>query len=136
MAEMDPAQFPRIYRAITRKSWYDATSRRVSHAAFILRSRDAGLSVLKAVGCSRDNCLATLDPCFGEFSLETNRVRDLGLLVVDDEPDAPDFSENHAEITNIPINPVTLEERKRAEDLASDLAEISTLHYDRYDKYA
>jgi len=136
MAEMDAAQFPRIYRAITRKSWYDANSRKVSHAAFVLRSRDTGLSVLKAVGCSRDNCLASLDPCFGEFVLDTNRVTDLGLTVVDDELDSADFSENHAEITNIPINPVTNEEKKRVEDLASDLAEISSLHYDRYDKFA
>jgi len=58
------------------------------------------------------------------------------LTVVDDELDSADFSENHAEITNIPINPVTNEEKKRVEDLASDLAEISSLHYDRYDKFA
>ncbi|MEK6321588.1 MAG: hypothetical protein AABN33_07890 [Acidobacteriota bacterium] len=53
--------------------------------------------------------------------LETNRVRGLGLGVVDDEPDAPDFSPNHAEINKIPINPTTFEEKRRAEDLASEL---------------
>jgi hypothetical protein len=136
MPETDSAHHPRIYRAITRKSWYDANSRRVSHAAFVLRSRDTGLSVLKAVGCSRDNCVASLDTCFGEFVLDINQVRDLGLMVVDDEPDSPDFSENRAEIIEIPINPVTDEEKLRAEDLATDLANLSTLHYDRYDNYA
>lgn len=68
--------------------------------------------------------------------LETNRVRDLGLGVVDDEPDAPDFSPNHAEINQIPINPTTDEEKRRAEDLATELADLSTLYYDRYDSYA
>ncbi len=68
--------------------------------------------------------------------LETNRVRDLGLGVVDDEPDAADFSPNHAEINQIPINPTTDEEKRRAEDLATDLADLSTLYYDRYNSYA
>src|SRR5437588_9108143 len=134
MPDTDPAQFPNIYRAITRKSWYNAATRKVSHAAFILRTQEAGLSVLKAVGCSRDICLASQRDCFGEFVLETTRVRNLGLRVVDDRPNAPDFSENHAEITNIPTSPVTFEEKKLAEHLAYDLAEISILHHDLYDK--
>jgi hypothetical protein len=135
MPETDSAQHPNLYRAITKKRWYDATSRKVSSAAFILRSRETGLSVLKAVGCSREICHAGLGECFGEFVLQTIRVRDLGLAVVDDEPDALDFSENHAEITELPINPVTDEERRRAEDLATDLANLSSLHYDRNDNY-
>ncbi|MDQ2855147.1 MAG: hypothetical protein M3R68_02370 [Acidobacteriota bacterium] len=64
--------------------------------------------------------------------METARVRKLGLGVVDDEPDAPDLSENHAEIIRIPT---TSEDKKRAEDLATDLAAVSTLHYDRHDIY-
>ncbi len=136
MPETDFAQYPNIFRAISKPRWYDVRSRRVSGEAFKLRSTDTGLSVLKAVDCSRDNCLAGLDRCLGEFVLDTDQVRELGLKVVDDEPDAPNYSENHAEITNIPFNPVTLEEKKRVEDLASALAEISRLHYDRYDKYA
>ena len=136
MPETDSAQNPNIFRAILKPRWYDVSSRRVSGEAFKLRSTDTGLSVLKAVGCSLGRCLAGLDPCLGEFVLDTDQVRDLGLRVVDDEPDALDHSENHAEITNIPFNPVTLEEKKRVEDLASALAEISRLHYDRYDKFA
>jgi hypothetical protein len=135
MPDTDSAQHPNIFRAVTKKRWYDATSRRVSSWAFKLRSRDTGLSVLKAVGCSREICLAAQRDCFGEFVLETARVRDLGLAVVDDEPDAPDFSENHAEITRIPINPTTFDEKQRAEDLATELANLSTLHYDRHNSY-
>ena len=134
MPETDSAQYPRIYRAIAKKRWYDASSRKVSSAAFVLRSGEAGLSVLKTVGCSREICLAGLR-CYREFVLETDRVRDLGLEVVDDEPNAPDFSQNHAEINQIPINPTTLEEIRRAEDLATDIADLSTVHYDRYDTY-
>ena len=91
---------------------------------------------MKAVGCSEGVCLAGLDLCSGEFVLETNRVRDVGLEVVDDEPDAFDFSENHAEIILIPLNPTTFEEKQRVEDLASELAELSRLHYDRYNRFA
>ncbi len=68
--------------------------------------------------------------------MQTERVRELGLRVVDDEPAARDFSENHAEITQIPINPMTVEEKQRAEDLATELAGLSSLHFDRYDSYA
>jgi hypothetical protein len=135
MPETDSAQHPNIFRAILKKRWYDVGSRRVSSEAFKLRSTDTGLSVLKAVGCSREVCLAEQRDCFGEFVLETNRVKGLGLAVVDDEPDAADFSENHAEITQIPVNPVTDEDRRRLEDLATDLANLSTLHYDRHNSY-
>src|SRR6266849_2815597 len=99
MPETDSALYPRIYRAVTKKRWYDVTSRRVSSAAFVLRSRETGLSVLKTVGCSREICIAGQRDCYGEFVLETNRVRGLGLGVVDDELDATDFSPNHAEIS-------------------------------------
>ena|SRR6266853_7026321 len=136
MPDTDSAQHPNIFRAITKKRWYNASSRRVSPWAFRLRSQDAGLSVLKAVGCSREICLAAQRDCFGEVVLQTERVRELGLRVVDDEPAARDFSENHAEITQIPINPMTVEEKQRAEDLATELAALSSLHFDRYDSYA
>jgi len=135
MPQTDPTKHAIIFRAIARKGWYDATSGTVSGFAFKLRSRELGLSVLKAAGCSRENCLAGLNQCFGEFHLEMNRVRDLGLEVVDDNPDAADFSENHAEIVGIPIDPVTVEDKQRAEDLASDLADFSSLYYDRFGSY-
>ena len=82
MSDTDPAQSPNIYRAITRRSWYDADTRKVSHAAFVLRAQDTGLSVLKVVGCSRDICLARQRDCFGEFILETTSVTNLGLRLL------------------------------------------------------
>ncbi len=118
-----------------KRSWYDAASQRVLSAAFVLRGQDTGLSVLKAVGCSPQDCLADLNRCFGEFVVETDRVMGLGLRVVDDEPDAADFSDNHAEIIGIPAGRATPEDVKIAEDFASELAELSTLHYDRHDSY-
>ena len=124
MPETDSAKYPSVFRAISKKRWYEVSSRRVSAEAFKLRSTDTGLSVLKIVGCAREICLATLDPCFGELILQTNRVILLGLEVVDDDPEASDFSENHAEIIGIPANPTTLEEKKRAEDFASELAAL------------
>ncbi len=136
MPETDSAQYPNIFRAISKKRWYDGSSRRVSNEAYKLRPADTGLSFLKIVGCAQENCLARLNPCFGEFIIQTNRVIDLGLEVVDDDPEAPDFSENHAEIIGIPVNPMTLEEKKRVEDFASELAALSFLHYDRNDSYS
>src|SRR5713226_6475228 len=94
MPQTDPTKHAILFRAIAKKGWYEATSGTVSGFAFKLRSRELGLSVLKAAGCSRENCLAGLNHCFGEFLLETNRVRALGLRVVDDEPEDPGFHEN------------------------------------------
>src|SRR2546430_16472059 len=136
MSQTDPAKHTNIFRAIAKKRWYDANSGTISSFAFKVRSRETGLSVLKAVGCSRADCLAGLNHCFGEFLLETNRVRALGLRVVDDEPEDPGFHENNAEIIGIPIEPATVEEKLRVEDLASDLAELSSLYYDRYKCYS
>src|SRR2546428_12877583 len=106
MPETEPAKYPNIFRAIAKKHWYDADSRTISGFAFKLRSGETGLSVLKTVGCSPERCLAGLNQCFGEFLLETNSVQALGLSVVDDDPEVPDFDENHAEIIGIPIQPV------------------------------
>ena len=132
MPDTDSAQHPRIYRAISKRRWYQAASGRVDSAAFKLRTGDVGVSLAKDVdGCSMAICVARLITCFGEFVLETERARGLGLQVVDDEPDAVDFSENHAQIIGIPVNPATDDEKRRAEDLATDLAELSTLHHDR-----
>lgn len=118
-----------------KRSWFDAASQRVISAAFVLRGRETGLSVLKAVGCSPKDCFAGLNRCFGEFALETDRVIGLGLRIADDESDPADFSDNHAEIIGIPAGRGTPEDVKIAEDFASELSELSSLHYDRLDIY-
>lgn len=135
MPDTDSTQHPNVFRAISKKRWYDGGSQRVSSEAFKLRASETGLSVLKSVGCSPQVCHAGLDDCSGEFVLTTTRVTDLGLRVMDDQPNAHDYNENHAEITGLPIAPETLEGKQRVEDLAHDLAELSSLHYDRFSKY-
>jgi hypothetical protein len=69
--------------------------------------------------------------CYGEFVLETESVRALGLGVVDDDADSPDYQDNHAEITGLP----PYENKKLAEDRAGELTEISALHWDRFDRF-
>ena|SRR5260370_11883119 len=136
MPETDSGQYPRIYRAIGNKRWFRRESRTVDSAAFKLRSTDEGISLLKDVTiCSREFTASPLRDCFGEFVLETEQVRQLGLRVEDDEPDDPAFSENHAEIKGIPVNPRTDEDKLLAEDFATDLAALSSLHYDRFQTY-
>jgi hypothetical protein len=135
MPDTDAIQHPNVFRAISKKRWYDGSSQRVLPEAFKLRATETGLSVLKSVDCSQQVCLAGLVYCSGEFVLETIRVRDLGLRVIDDRPDAHDYNENHAEIMGLPINPETLKEKQRVEDLAHELAELSSLYYDRFAKY-
>lgn len=132
MPETDPVENPNIYRAISKRRWYVPRERRVLSIAFIRRPTDEGVSVLKRVdGCSRDNCLSNLRECFGEFILGTERVLALGLRILDDEPDNPGFSPNHAEIHGLPPP----EDEKAAEDAATPLAQMARLHYDRHGKF-
>lgn len=135
MPDIDAEQFPNIYRAIRSRRWYDPATQRVSSAAFVLRDQEIGLSALKGVNCSPQACLAGLNTCFGELALPTERVLNLGLQIVEDEPRAPEFRENHAQIIGIPIDRTTPAHVKLAEDFASSLAEMSSLHYDRHEKF-
>ena len=136
MPETDSAKHPHLYRAIRKHRWYDKVNRQVLSVAFEYRASDQGtLSVLKSVNRSREHCYAGLNECYGEFVLATDRVKALGLEVLDDEPDAENYSENHASIIGIPVHPENDEELKRAEDLRTHLASLSTLNYDRYGRY-
>jgi hypothetical protein len=131
MPDTDPVENPNIYRAISKKRWYVAAEQRVLSAAFLLRAGERGISVLKRDGCSVDVCRADLGTCEGEFILETQRVLALGLTLWDDEPDDPQFNENHAEILGLP----PYENPKEAEDAATPLAAMARLHYDRHNNY-
>lgn len=140
MPATDPSRHPRLYRSIMKKRWYDKTTRDVLPIAFKLKPKDEGkLSVLKSVNCSpgtREQCYAGLNECYGEFVLETARVITLGLEVHDDEPNAVDYSENHASIVGIPENPTTKEDVEQVNDFYAKLAELSRLHYDRLDHFS
>src|SRR5215216_6184719 len=116
MPDTDAARHPHIYRAIAKRGWYDVTNQEVTTAAFLYRPGEQELSVVKTVNCTRERCDARLSTCFGEFILETEQVRGLGLDVRDDDPNAEDYWENHASIVGIPVNPETEEDTQRAED--------------------
>ena len=131
MPETDVVLYTCLYRGIDKKRWYVTTEQKVLSAAFKLKPEEPGLSVLKAVGCSVTICLAGRNECYGEFSLVTERVLALGLRVLDDEPDDPHYSESHAEIRGLP----PFEDELRAEQLATALSEIASLHYDRFGKF-
>lgn len=136
MPDTDAVLYPRLYRAIKKKSWYQGTPKRIVSAAFMLRTGEPGLSLIKSPArCApintRENCGSNQNECYGEFVLETERIRELGLGVEEEEPDSPEFLENHVEITGLP----PLEDKLRAEDLASDLVEISQFHWDRFGKF-
>jgi hypothetical protein len=133
MPDTDPVENPNIYRAIKKKRWYVPTERKVLSAAFLLKEGEVGLSVLKRVGCAQgdDGCIAHLRECYGEFVLETQNVLDLDLRLVDDDPAGPEFSDNHAEIHGLP----PYDTPKEAEDAATPLALMATLHYDRDGRY-
>lgn len=130
MAHTDIARHPTVYRGIDKKRWYIKEQQRVSSAAFMLREGEPGISVIKQDGCSREVCLANRRDCFGEFRLASQRVLALGFTLEDDDPATADFSENHAEIRGLP----PFEDPLRAEGAATELADIASLHYDRFDK--
>ena len=114
MPDTDPVENPNIYRAISKKRWYVVSEQRVLSAAFLRREGERGISVLKRDGCSVEVCRAGLGMCEGEFILETHQVLALGLTLWDDEPDDPQFNENHAEILGLP----PYENLREAEDAA------------------
>src|SRR5215207_7197543 len=124
MPDTDAAQHPHIYRAIAKRGFYDATSQVVTTTAFLYRADEQELSVVKTVNCTTERCDARLRTCFGEIILETKWVRGIGLRVLDDDPEAPDYWENHASIVGIPVNPETEEEAQWAEDLRTFLARM------------
>jgi hypothetical protein len=133
MASIDPSVYSYLYRAIRNKRWYK--NREVLSVAFRLRANEVSLSLLKSVHCSIERCSAELNECYGELILETAKVTSLGLEVVDDEQETEPYDENHANIVGIPVEPQTDEDLKSAWDLASALASIARLHYDRYGRF-
>lgn len=131
MPETDPVLYPHLYRGISKKRWYISAEQKVLSAAFKLRPGEAGLSVLKRDGCSVGVCLAERNECYGEFSVETQNVLAMGLDVIEDEPDDPNHSDIHAEIRGLP----PFEDELKAEDVATELSELASLHYDRLGKF-
>jgi hypothetical protein len=101
MPPTDAVRYSQIYRAITRGGWFDASLQRVASVAFALNfdRNETGISLVKEVGCSEDECVGGFRTCFGEFRMLTQSIIDLGLSVVDDNEDDPEYDANYAQIT-------------------------------------
>jgi hypothetical protein len=132
MPPTDATRYPQLYRAIKKKRFYDLITQTVLSGAFALNlDRETGVSLLKDVGCSADECHGGFNTCFGEFGVGLKDIRALGLEVMDDEPNAPTFDANHAEIIGIPLGEDEADTLAR-ENLYSALADLATLYFDRY----
>src|SRR5258705_8644933 len=137
MPPTDATRYSQIYRAITRGGWFDVSLQRVASVSFALNfdRNETGISLVKEVGCSVDECVGGFRTCFGEFRMLTQSIIDLGLSVVDDNEDDPDYDANHAQITGLPLGREEADELAR-ENFYSSLADLATLHYDRKGRYA
>ncbi len=137
MPPTDATRYPVIYRAVLKARYYDVELRKVVPGAFALRLEkdEEALSLLKEVGCSLAECFGGFDTCFGEFRLDIQSVTNLGLAVVDDDDDDPDYRENHVQITGIPTG-LTFEDDLVRENLYTALADLASLHYDRKGRFA
>ena len=105
-----------VYRALLRRQWIDEANLVVS-SAYLLRTKDAGLSVTIASACSPEQCAAKFNNCFGVASLQVGQIRELGLDAVPD-------SASHAQIVGLPQ---VKDDRNRAERLADLLAQRSSI---------
>lgn len=83
-----------IYRAILRKSWIDPDTQEVDSGAFMLRlGIDEGLSTAFDAIAARK----PFNKSFGVIEIQVKDIRDLGLDVIQDEPD-------HISIIGIPFD--------------------------------
>ena len=136
MPSTDALRYPQLYRAIKKKRVYDIVTQTVLSGAFALNlDRETGVSLLKEVGCSVAECRGRFKTCFGEFVIDLDDIRSLGLEVMDDEPADEAYDPNHAQITRLPLGAEQADMLAR-ENLYSALADLATLHYDRYNNFA
>lgn len=116
-----------VYRIIVKPGWLDANKKVKPEAYLLLRPRDVptGLSVRRACLCTVLNCRTKLNSGRGVDSLHVGHVMDLRLEVWQNDRD----EEDHAGIIGLPPyfdkDNLSLEEIKRAEDLAGLLVEQS-----------
>jgi hypothetical protein len=134
MPDFDSSQYPIIYRAISKRGALPFPAG-TPWMAFLRRPNEEGLSVLLSVNCSAGNCEANksldLKKCYGEYALSSEKVEELGLTIKLDSPDAPDYSNNHAEIIGLPIHDPDAEnddERLAAQTWATRLVDTKPSH--------
>ena len=116
-----------VFRAISYKRW--KRNGEVAPDAFLLRTAkgEYELSMLTAANCSKNNCFAGLNECFGEFQIKVESIKELDLEIIDDSEtlNIP----YHASILNLPAHEGnTLAD---AEFIAGELAKRVILIQDR-----
>jgi hypothetical protein len=105
-----------LYRAVRTKAWQEHPE-----LAFLLRSREQdskGLSMYTQADCSDRFCIAQLNRCYGEICIKLSDVIAEGL-----ELRLDDAVQYHANIIGLPYSEDGFEEAKKANRLATKLAE-------------
>lgn len=109
-------------RAVLKKKWLDDNGRITSTAFLRDPKHPDGLSINVAELTDTNQWLSNFTRSFGADSLHTGWVRDLGLEIGQTEEDLAEVPPVHALITGLPL---TDEDPKRAEDLATELVKRS-----------
>lgn len=87
-----------VYRALLKNGWFDPETEEIVDEAYLPRNNeDDGLSVIVSdhVPQEDEHDLHNLNKCYGIDSLHVGTLRDLGLMVIQDE-------EHHALIVGVP----------------------------------
>jgi hypothetical protein len=111
-----------VLRAILKKKWLDDDGRITSTAFLRDPKHPDGLSVNVADLTDTNQWLSNFNRSFGADSLHSGRVRELGLEIGQTGTDLAESPQAHALITGLPL---TDEDPKRAEDLATELVKRS-----------
>lgn len=111
-----------VVRAVLRRVWLDDAGRITSTAFLRDPKHPDGLSVNIADLTDTQMWLSKFRKSFGADSLHSGRVRELGLEIGQTETDLAESPPAHALITGLPL---TDEDPKRAEDLATELVKRS-----------
>jgi hypothetical protein len=108
-----------VLRAVLKRKWLDDEGR-ITSTAFLRDPRHPdGLSVNVAELTDTNQWLSNFTRSFGADSLHSGRIRELGLEIGQTDEDLAEPPAAHALITGLPL---TDEDPKRAEDLATELA--------------
>jgi hypothetical protein len=117
-----------VYRAVTRGQWIDEDTGELKPDAFLRREADEdGISVYIQRYCSPEWVAAKFNRTKAVISVRVGDLRALGLEVVPDPPESPDYPE-HACITGLPFHD---DDPARAVFLAERIAAGSQFGYRR-----
>jgi hypothetical protein len=114
-----------LYRAITKKTWLDPDTKKISEDAFFLRFLPKKDRFEVGLSCDLipENCYQYLNKCFGIIVLSVGEIRELGLEVDNDH-------DTHVNIINLPHPEL---QEQESVDLAVKLAQKAKLYQNWYD---